>query len=275
MIREGYYNQSRLASIIRRMTGKLDPVYRPRENFRVSKILNETPEPKGICSFSLFGDAKQARFWPGLVQPLLDNVLTSKELLPPDWALRVYLASSLPKKIQDALIAAGYEVYLMNANPLSPYAGLLWRFLPAEGTLPFIVSDADMSLDQSTVTVPGLQGNLAKWLDSDKPFFRRKTLTNTFTLNTIPISAGMWGAKPERVGKPPVPNVGELMEAYELDWFGCDESFLKQEVWPLFRQKGHFTTSNTTEIIVIVVLILIILGVVVICWKGFSGFLSR
>lgn len=267
MVIEGYYNKSRVSSLIRRMTGKLDPVYRRRDNFRVSKILNKASEPKGVCSFCLFGDASKSRFWPGLVQPLLDNAQTSRNFLPPDWILRVYLSSSLPKKVQTALTSAGYEVYVMNPNPMSPYAGLLWRFLPAGETLPFLVSDADMLLGEKNLINPGVKDNLAKWLASDKPFFRRKTIINTFTLNSIPISAGMWGAKPTRYGRPPVPGIGELMESYELDWFGCDESFLKHEVWPLFKKHGHFTAGNAVETIVLVVALLVLGVIIVILYR--------
>lgn len=254
---EHYYKGSRWVSTLRRLTGSISPRSSPKPLFNIVKTLNSPKNTKGILSFTLFGDDNKKDFWSGLVSPLLLNAKLIDKILP-GWTIRVYISSSISQPVHDALIKAGCELMVMNEEKDNAFSGLLWRFLPAGESLPFMVCDADLSIAGSNFFIPGFE-RIDEWLKSDKPFYRRKC----FPINIAwPISAGCWGGKPTKDGKPPVPNIKEILEKYDYNWFGSDEAFLRKEVWPLFKKEGYYTVYTTLERVMGVLLIIFILVLV-------------
>ena len=257
MKKETHNDKRRLKSFIKRSFGVLKVSNNETYNFEVISKINENPNSKGICSTSLFGDMNNIILYNRLVIPLIYNAKIINNILP-GWCLRVYLSSNISPNIRNELIKNNCEIYIMNDDSNNKFVGTLWRFLCASESKPFIVCDADMRFDEKCVAYNSLnKKDVEKWLCSDKLFFRRKLgIINKF----IPISAGMWGGKPDKNGNPPLPKIKEQMEKYEHNWFGTDESFLNKEVWPTFK-KSNYTVSNNMDTglsIIICVLIMII-----------------
>ena len=259
--REAYYKGDRFSPTWRRFTRYLE-LSGNTSHMKPLEIVNPYKDDVGIVSFTLFGDSTTDRFWPRLVEPLLRNAHVAKKVLP-GWGLRVYLSSSLPDKVGNALRDAGFELVIMREDPEQPYRGLLWRFLVAAEKKPFIVCDADMLLNEQSLHLNGLQ-HVPDWLSSDKTFFRRKMFPTNFLW---PISAGSWGGKPGKNGRAAIPDIKERIEKYKHNWFGSDESFLAKEVWPLFQKEGYYTSYSTVEILFWILLVIVSLLVVFIVIK--------
>jgi hypothetical protein len=258
-MKELYFNGSRARSVWSRLTRQTDDRENPADDFASCRTINEQPEREGIISMTLFGKGEGERFWKGLVEPILASAEKIKEILP-GWIIRVYISSSLPQKVSDALVAAGCELVVMNPNSKHPYNGLLWRFLAASESVPFVVCDADMRLSDDSPTLNDLR-HIPTWLRSDKTFFRRKS----FPTNILwPICAGGWGGRPKKNGEPVIPDIKDRLERYNHDWFGCDEAFLTKEVWPLFKKEGYYTSYSLSEKITWVPLALLVVLIIVI-----------
>ncbi len=71
---------------------------------------------------------------------------------------------------------------------------------------------------------------IKEWMASGKPFglFNR----NKFLL---PMTAGTWGA---RAGE--LLDIQEKLDQYCEHWFGFDEAFLYQEIWPQVEARGYW-----------------------------------
>lgn len=226
-------------------------------SYKVHKKLNTKPNSKGVVSTSLFGDVDKLEFEQKYLQPLIKNCKIISKVLP-GWCFRVYVPRNFSSKIIEILTRCCCEVYVMEIIPTGTI-GTLWRFLPASENKPFISHDADMLLTESSLAIKDLSDSVYKWLKSDKIFFQRTLAIINYM---VPISAGMWGAKPTKEGFSAIPDMQERLEKYNSDWFGCDEAFLTKEVYPLFKSKGVFKVRNAIEIlfgILIVILILLLI----------------
>jgi hypothetical protein len=258
---QDYIEHFRLNASIKRITGFLKKVKNQNSRFDVLATLNVYKNPKGIISYSLFGDGSKKDFHIKYVQPLLNNQIPFSHDSINGWVGRVYISSSIPPEIYSHLLKKGYELFIMNEDPNEKFRGLLWRFLPAGDNTPFIVHDADMNIEYNSVFMPGIK-NIPGWLRSDKLFFRRKI----FPINIFwPFSAGSWGAKPTKENKPPIPNIKSIIEKYNHDWFGTDESWLYNEIWPIARKEGCYTLYSPSEKIVgiiFLILIFVIIGII-------------
>ena len=266
--REGYFEGKRDRWLFgRRARRSLDTRDTPSTRFDVFEVLNGQPDAKGVVSISLFGDSTSPRFRPGLVKPLLRSSRIIEDVLP-GWVIRVYVSESIPQSVRQELIDAGCEVYVM--GKMIGVEGLCWRFLVAGEDKPFIVHDADMPIDVSTSFFPPLEKHVTKWLNSDdQPFLRRKNgVVNVF--DHIPLCGGMWGGKPTKEGVVPLADIKDRMEKYEYNYFGSDETFLKKEVWPLFKKEGYYSISTTAEnsLLLLLVLVPVIIIVVLTCVYG-------
>ena len=73
----------------------------------------------------------------------------------------------------------------------------------------------------------------------------------------------MWGSKPTKENKVLIPNIKNVMENYQHNWFGTDEAFLKKEVWPLFVKEGYYDVTNKLNIIIKVLFIVILLSILI------------
>lgn len=226
-------------------------------SYKVSKKLNTKPNSKGVVSTCLFGDVDKLEFEQKYLKPLIKNSKIISDVLP-GWCLRVYVPRNFSSNIIERLIRCDSEVYVMEIIPTGNI-GTMWRFLPASENKQFISHDADMPLTESSFGITDLSDSVYKWLKSDKIFFQR-TLGKVNYM--VPISAGMWGAKPTKEGFSAIPDIQERLEKYNSDWFGCDEAFLTKEVYPLFKSKGVFKVRNANEIlfgILVFVLFLLLL----------------
>jgi hypothetical protein len=258
---QDYIEHFRLNASIKRIAGFLKKVKNKNSRFDVLATLNVYKNPKGIISYCLFGDTSKKDFHNNYVKPFLNNQIPFTHDPIRGWVGRVYISSSISPEIYSQLIEKGYELFIMNEDPEEKFRGLLWRFLPAGDIIPFIVHDADMNIKHNSIIIAGLE-NIPGWLRSDKIFFRRKIFpSNIFW----PMSAGAWGAKPTKENKPPIPNIQSIIEKYNHDWFGTDESFLYNEIWPLTRNNGCYTIYSTIEKIIgliFIILIAIIVGII-------------
>jgi hypothetical protein len=137
------------------------------EWFGVQKVINPTPGPRHLVSFSLFWKNRTAAEpdlpplnrnlletasrrglvskydpWSHYVEPLLDTaglVLKARE----DVAFRVYLAADLEFLVKD-LVRVGCEVCLMKSSSVRHNPGAMWRFLALEEKGRMVtVSDSD------------------------------------------------------------------------------------------------------------------------------------
>lgn len=259
MNRENFDIQ-RLKSLVNRSGGYIGKCnYSNNSFFKIKQKYNYNPNSLGVVATSLFGNLDSKEIQKRYVKPLFQNADQISNILP-GWVLRIYLPSTISEKMLQSLIDKGCEVYVMVEKP-KEYIGTMWRFLPAAENKPFISYDADMLLKENSLFVPDLASNISKWLTTNKPFFRRR-LAHVNLL--IPISAGMWGAKPTKYGKAPIPDIKELMEQYCDTKFGCDESFLAKEVWPKFNSEGYYSVSNKLEWIILIVIFLSIFILLVI-----------
>ena len=225
-----------------------------RTSFVVKKIHNIHNDSSGIISTCLFGNMTGKWFRKLYLEPLLYNAGKIHEILP-GWYVRVYVAPNISPELLEKLLDNDCEVFIMKEMSTN-FVGTLWRFLPAAETKPFITFDADMKLDTTGLYIAKLPKNIKKWLKSDKIFFQR-TLghINIF----VPISAGMWGAKPKKDNTPSIPDITQKMEKYCNNWFGCDEAFLTKEVYPEFKKYGCYKARNLTEYIVYCIILIIII----------------
>jgi hypothetical protein len=262
----------RIKTFIKRSNAKLvKATEKTKPNFEIISILNRKENSVGIISISLFGDSSEKRFYTELVQPILDNAEILYAHLP-GWVIRVYFSTRISKEILQKLLDADVEIYLMNEDTVNnKYAGLLWRFLPAGENKQFIILDADMSILSKNIAMKPLIPNIYKWINSNKPFLRRRMFCTFFL---IPIYAGMWGGKPNKENKEIIPNIKNLMENYQHNWFGTDEAFLKTEVWPLFVKEGYYDVSNNLiniiKVLFIVIILFILIFIIIRCKKNTS-----
>lgn len=219
---------------------------------------------EGIVSFSLYG--KFDRYWPSLRNQLKD---IPHQL--PTWQCVVHVPIDVPGEVRDEVLELGAELVILKGNDtisgeILGHEGALWRFIPAQQTLPFITLDADDDFD------PKLPNRIQKWLKSGRQFFIFSPI-NAW----IPMMAGRWGARgmpreqaEERFDlrneedlEPPVPDMLERMNSYCENWFGFDEAFLKKEIWPLAK-RNHYRTMHwpLTDLLVLALIVLFIGGVI-------------
>lgn len=226
-------------NIFKRIFGKLKIRNSDIDLFVVKSKHNIQNNPKGIVSISLFGNGKGKHFTQHYFEPLLKSCNCLQKVLP-GWISRIYLDPRLEKICLEKLLKTNAEIYIMKF-PSNKYSGALWRFLPAENKIPFITRDADMPVNVvNDVTLPIVPNAIKNWNNSGKPFLQ---LFIGIVNYAIPISAGMWGAKPIN-GKAPIPNIRKLMNKYICDEFGSDECFLSNEIFPLFKLHGYYIESN-------------------------------
>lgn len=204
-----------------------------KEPFQIRKKLNRQPDSKGILVVSLFGDLNDPYIYNRYVKALLKNVGKMKMVIS-GWTVRVYITPEANQKVINDLIEKGCEVYIMS-KASDGMDGALWRFLAAAGDKPFLSIDAD---DKGFYNWK----HVHKWLEGDKPFFRRTlAMLNSY----IPICAGLWGGKANSI-----PGIKERISKYcgKKD-YGIDEAFLSKEIWPLFKKEGYYNSTCGWDIL--------------------------
>jgi hypothetical protein len=218
-------------------------------------------KPIGVLSTCLYGDDTKPSFKTRYIDSLLKSIKNANTVLPL-WSYRIYLDPKLSNETIELIKNTGCEVYIMK-YPSNGHLGSLWRFLPAGENLPFISLDADdYALEVYYYAEPRWPQYLNKWLKSNKVFFQKRTgAFNLFC--TPPITAKHWGGKPYCI-----PNIQELINKQCATWYGTDEAFLTEYVWPIFKEKGCYNTHlNLLEIVCIFIIIVIIISPVIMLIK--------
>jgi hypothetical protein len=234
-----------MTSIIRRMFGMTRKKTRASEfdTYEVARAINMNPRARGVISTCLYiandsNDINDA-FISRYIDPLFSSIAAARQMLP-DWAYRVYLDPRLAPLVLDSLVEAGAEVCIMNA-PSRGHVGSKWRYLPAADHLPFLAVDSDDDIFIKYGKCGGaLVKHLHSWLKSDDEFFQMHVYLYSLF---IPIMGKYWGGKPNCI-----PNIHDLINMYTDDWYGCDESMLTREIYPLFKRRGVHIMRNAHEI---------------------------
>lgn len=197
----------------RRLSGNLKPCPFGKETTTELRRMNAMNGRVGVISYSLYGNFQ--KYLPNL---LLNLDIISKEMV--GWQARVYVSESVsPFSIQE-ILSRGAEVLVMS-NPKG-HEGALWRFLPGKENLTFVSLDADDVFDRTA--------EIKAWLASGKPFGLLNR--NKFLL---PMTAGTWGA---RAGE--LLDIQDHLDQYCEHWFGFDEAFLYQVIWPRVESRGYW-----------------------------------
>lgn len=185
----------------------------------------------GVISYSLYGN--YAKYLPQLLKNLERIAIEM-----PHWQARVYVSETVPPAAREEMTSRGSEIIVMSSN--EGHEAALWRFLPGKDNLTFVSLDADDEFDRKL--------EINEWIESNKPFglFNR----NKFLL---PMTAGTWGA---RAGT--LTDISTLLDQYCEHWFGFDEAFLYQEVWPRVQQQGYWESSGIPWTVLFFLLILVI-----------------
>ena len=243
-----------ISCILRRRRGRVVPG--PNKFFDIKTVYNKHDDTECIIVVSLFGDGSP-RIKNRYITPFIQRIRSNK--LPQKWYVRVYLDPRLTTMTLKKFLELDCEVYIMRHASVG-LTGALWKFLAAAETIPFVCEDADDYLSQYALRRPYIK-HVQTWLKTDTPFLEQTVFTIPFPLSYqhfIPMNAGKWGAKPAKDGKPPVPNIKELMEKYNFTWYGADEAFLAKEVFPIAQKKGIYRTGNPFDAVALVLLLLII-----------------
>jgi hypothetical protein len=224
---------------------------RPKLNLRKSnerqylelKRTGGREDRTGVISYSLYGN------YQDYAPQLQENIrLISEEL--PTWQVRVYLSDEIPKDLQQDFLEAGAEIVVMKSLPGHQLA--LARFLPGKENLTFVSLDADDCFE--------LSEEIKSWYQSNEPF----GLFTTHQLH-IPIMAGLWGVRGGEISE-----IEKMLEQYSGDWYGFDETFLLDEIWPKMKERGYWQKTHLPKQKLFwgIILGIIILFLFVIFWTS-------
>ena len=199
--------------------------------------INEIPNPKGIVSYSLYGDYNKYSI----------NLLKSLDTIPelsPGWQPYVYVGIDVPTTIKSKLLEKHARVITMGPEKYQGHEAALWRFLPAMQEIPFVSLDADDVFDR------WIAGEIQCWIKSGKRFgnFKQYGLF-------AKMAAGLWGSRDSAV-----PDMDKLIKNYCEHIFGFDEMFLRAEISPIMCDLGYYqtTTWKLRELAILGLLLLII-----------------
>jgi len=158
---------------------------------------------------------------PIYVVGAVKNAILARKLFP-DWTVRFYIPDYWTHKVAEA-----GTVEFRNFKPGIP--NMFQRFLVADdsGVDRFVIFDADSRLDQRLLSAVNawIESGKSSWVARDHPAHAK------------PIMAGLWGA---RGGQLPMmlPTIRQWIRRREkkgkaFDYYGSDEEFLGEEIWPL------------------------------------------
>lgn len=197
----------------------------PKSGVQVAPTLRkfniETPQ-RNVISFSLWGNREK------YLRGAIENAIAIKAIYP-GWTARFYIDQSVPKPVQKKLMAEGAELRGVGGLPADEY-GLFWRFLVEddEAVSLYLSRDAD-----SVVNIKE-RAAVADWLASGKPFH----VMRDYRTHSELVLAGMWGAHRGNIGKMSI-RIKEFRNARakHLNSRTEDQLFLRDQVWPLMRDR--------------------------------------
>ena len=187
---------------------------------------------KKVISFTLWGNAEIYLFGG-----LLNADIAKKEW--PGWICRYYVdATEIPKLFLDELNSRdNTEIIYMNESGCQ--FSTLWRFYAAEDCDVMISRDADSRLNNRDKVA------VDEWITSGKDYH----ILRDSCQHTRPMAAGMWGVR-GRVLK----DIRKMVDDYRefsirneiYDWFGVDQEFLEDIIYPLTRGNALVHDDWTT-----------------------------
>lgn len=166
-----------------------------------------------VISFSLWGNN------PKYVVGAIKNAKLAG-LVYPGWTARFYVGSSVDKVIKQNLRDLGSQVVEMSES--GDWTSTFWRFEPiSQPDVEIMISrDVDSRLnDREKFAVD-------QWINSPYLFH----VMRDHPAHTVPILAGMWGAK-----KPILGDMQYLIKSYSKaspNVKQSDQNFLKDVIWP-------------------------------------------
>lgn len=203
--------------------------------YEIAEVINEgnKPEAELILSTVLFGKNIDEKIkYKRYVEPLTKSIKNFNEMPQSHRAIyRVYVAPDIPTSVMNELQELDVEIVKLK-NPPTGYELTQARYLPA-------TDDPDkycLSVDADDLLGADIFDTLDSWKKSKKLFFYRKHTMSLF----LPLTAGRIGFAPGAM-----PNIRTRLGNYNDSSFGCDELFLKAEVWPSVKKSGAYTTKET------------------------------
>jgi hypothetical protein len=170
---------------------------------------------RNVIAYSLWGTA------PRYVAGMIQNIGRAARHLP-DWQIRVYCATDVPRDAVEVMTAAG-AVVMDRPAPQPATIGLFWRFEPIEEDLDrVLMRDADCRIGAKEAAA------VNEWITSGKPFH----IMHDHPCNNELILAGLWGAVCGTLD-----GFSQATMAYKIPtltrW--TDQLFLRNEVWPVVK----------------------------------------
>lgn len=208
--------------------------------YRIMEEIGERQDSEGVFSYCLYGNYQ--RYTPNLIYSL--DVIKER---CPTWQARVYAGPDIPIEIKRTILHKGAHLVIMGPSPPLGHEAALWRFLPLREKKSFLSLDADDRLSEKFITAKD------RWLKSGQPFCT--LCPGTFFL---PFTAGTWGARGGLV-----PDIQERIEKYCEHWYGFDEAFLRQEIWPIAKKVGCWYSETQPYDTWLAALIVFIIGLAI------------
>ena len=169
----------------------------------------------GVISYTLYGN--YTKYLPQLLTNL-DEISAQM----PQWQSRVYVSQKVDHISIQEMISRGAEVVKIGPNEPSGHEGALWRYLPGKENLNFVALDADDPFDKKE--------EIWSWYNSGMSFglFNKNQFLLPMTAGTTAVRAGA------------MPDIQNLLDSYSEPWFGFDEAFLYQLIWPRVQAMGYW-----------------------------------
>lgn len=202
----------------------LDPGFEIIEKYNISNVNN-------IFCMSLYGNnPKYYKHIDGIISGIEElNIRFNCE-----FQLRIYLHDQVSDEIKNKLISSGIQVYIVRDECVKPgnSAGAFWRFTPLHENVRFICIDADDEFQ-----VEYMSRLISKWEESEK-LFMHQVLPTHFPWPKYHIAAGFWGAD---LRYRQFESFSPIYNYKHRTTFGADETYLFQEIFPLFKRYGFIS----------------------------------
>ena len=183
---------------------------------------------RNTISFSLWGETEK------YINGALENLKLAPEIYP-DWSVRIYVNNSVPLDFCKELHKNGADVRLVKESGRGAFYGAFWRFFinDDEEVDRFLIRDIDSRLNFRE------QAAVKEWIESGKDYHIMRDHPN----HKWPIQAGMWGGRANKFKIIPLIN-----NVSNLNYYGCDEKFLMDVVFPEIKNSCTIHDSNNKKL---------------------------
>ena len=181
-----------------------------------------------VISFSLWGSEEK------YITGALENLKLASEIYP-GWSVRIYVDTTVTLDYCKELHKNGADIRLVKNNNKGLFYGAFWRFFvnDDESVDRYLVRDIDSRLNFREYAA------VQEWISADKDYHIMRDHPN----HKWPIQAGMWGGKANKFKIMPLIN-----KVSNLNYYGCDERFLMDEVFPKIKDSCTVHDSNNKEL---------------------------